>query len=127
MQDCPGLPIDTICKDGFKTWAMEWTVEYVAGEPTMKIEWFQNGWKIHSRNSSEWWSNSGELDVAGGPVKLGNPVAPFDQPFYLIMNVAVGGWEGHFAGPPPEGLSRSLMLQCHAYYLFLVRGCCRCR
>jgi hypothetical protein len=28
--------------------------------------------------------------------KSGNPSTPFDQPFYLIMNVAVGGSNGWF-------------------------------
>ena len=81
---------------------MEWTVQYVAGEPTMNIEWFQNGWKIHSRNSSEWWSNEEKLDAAGAATKRSNPLAPFDQPFYIIMNIAVGGY--YFAGFPPEGV-----------------------
>lgn len=82
---------------------MEWTVKYVGGKPTMKIEWFQNGWKIHSRDSTEWWSNSQELDAAGAPEKkLANTLAPFDQPFYIIMNIAVGGY--YFAGFPPEGV-----------------------
>jgi hypothetical protein len=28
--------------------------------------------------------------------QTGNPATPFDQPFYLILNVAVGGTNGYF-------------------------------
>lgn len=67
----------------------------------MKIEWFQNGWKVHSRNSTEWWSNEEGVGPDELPVKRKNGLAPFDQPFYIIMNLSVGG---SFAGPAPEGM-----------------------
>lgn len=43
------------------------------------------------------WTNSG-LD---NPWNAGNHDAPFDQPFYVIFNVAVGGTNGYF----PDGMA----------------------
>ena len=75
----------------FHTYALEW-------EPS-EIRWLVDG-KLFARKSF-WWSSS---KVEGGkgqmPKKEGdlNPwPAPFDQPFYLILNVAVGG---KFPGNP---------------------------
>lgn len=74
----------------FHVYALEW-------EPG-EIRWFVDGQQYASR--SFWWS-SGSPE-AGGPkpmkeADLNRWPAPFDQPFYLIMNVAVGG---RFPGNP---------------------------
>jgi beta-glucanase (GH16 family) len=59
--------------DAFHTFAIEW-------EPT-EIRWFVDG--VQYATQSSWWSS-------GGPYP-----APFDQPFHLLLNVAVGGnWPG---------------------------------
>lgn len=75
----------------FHVYALEW-------EPG-EMRWFVDG--RLSAAQSFWWSSS---RVEGGkglnPSKEAdlNPwPAPFDRPFYLIMNVAVGG---RFLGPP---------------------------
>jgi len=60
--------------DDFHVYAVEW-------EPD-QIRWYVDGVLFSSRNSSQWYSE-------GAP---GNPRAPFDQPFYLILNAAVGGY-----------------------------------
>ena len=63
--------------DDFHVFAVEWE----AGE----IRWYVDG--IHYQTQTAWWST-------GGPYP-----APFDQPFYMLLNVAVGGdWPG-----PPDG------------------------
>ena len=59
----------------FHVYALEWT--------TNSIKWFVDD-QIYETQTS-WWSS-------GGPYP-----APFDQPFYLIMNLAVGG---NFGGNP---------------------------
>jgi beta-glucanase (GH16 family) len=59
----------------FHVYALEWK--------TNSIEWFVDGHLYHTRTS--WWSS-------GGPYP-----APFDRPFYLIMNLSVGG---NYGGPP---------------------------
>jgi len=57
---------------GFHTYAIEWTPE--------RIVWLVDGRVWAERRSSQ-WSTSG-LDVAG---------APFDRPFHLLLNLAIGG------------------------------------
>ena len=75
----------------FHTYAVEW-------EPS-EIRWLLDG-KVFSTQSF-WWSTS-KIDGKKGakPANEGdlNPwPAPFDQPFYLIVNLAVGG---QFGGLP---------------------------
>lgn len=66
---------------GFHTYAIEW-------EPD-QIRWYLDGVNFVTRSSSQWWS-------AAAP---SNPRAPFDSPFHILLNVAVGGdWPG-----PPNG------------------------
>lgn len=63
--------------DDFHIYAVEW-------EET-EIRWYIDGILYSTKTSNQWWSD-------GAP---GNPLAPFDQPFYLILNCAVGGnWPG---------------------------------
>lgn len=74
-----------------------YTLEWEPGE----IRWSVDG-KLYSTQSF-WWSSS-KADGAKGakPTKetdLNAWPAPFDQPFYLIMNVAVGG---QFLGNPDK-------------------------
>jgi beta-glucanase (GH16 family) len=56
---------------------------------------------VHTCTRSHWWSSSrtarGQGVVARGPADLNAWPAPFDKPFYLLMNVAVGG---NFPGVP---------------------------
>jgi beta-glucanase (GH16 family) len=75
----------------FHVYALEW-------EPGV-MRWYVDGLLYATQDF--WWSSS---KVAGGkgsnPAKEGdlNPwPAPFDQPYYLVMNLAVGG---KFAGDP---------------------------
>ena len=53
----------------FHVYRLDWT--------TNAIEWFVDG--ASYQKQTNWWS-------AGGPFP-----APFDQPFYILMNLAVGG------------------------------------
>ena len=65
--------------DQYHTYACDW-------EPG-KITWYIDGVKFHEE--SDWFSaKSGQGEVAYP--------APFDQPFYVILNLAVGGnWPGN--------------------------------
>ncbi|MDE2619474.1 MAG: glycoside hydrolase family 16 protein [Sphingomonadales bacterium] len=58
--------------DGFHTFAVEWSAE--------RVIWQVDGATYAERSAREWWS--------GG---TSHPGAPFDQPFHLILNLAVGG------------------------------------
>ena len=75
-----------------------YTVEWEPGEIRFYVD------NVHTSTQSFWWSCSKTKNGAGVEAKSDadlNPwPAPFDQPFYLIMNVAVGG---NFPGAPnPE-------------------------
>ncbi len=60
--------------DDFHIYAVEW-------EPDA-IRWYVDGALFSTRTSAQWYSD-------GDP---GNPRAPFDQEFYIILNAAVGGY-----------------------------------
>jgi beta-glucanase (GH16 family) len=84
------LPRDGTIAD-FHVYALEW-------EPG-EMRWFVDGHQYAEQ--SFWWSSS-KVEKGRGlnPAKESdlNPwPAPFDQPFYLVMNVAVGG---RFLGNP---------------------------
>ncbi|OSX53219.1 family 16 glycosylhydrolase, partial [Anoxybacillus ayderensis] len=64
-----------------------YTVEWEPGE----IRWYVNGQLFQKLNN---WYSKNSMNAA----KYAYP-APFDQPFYLILNLAVGGW---YDGNPNE-------------------------
>ncbi len=65
--------------EDFHTYAVEW----LPGE----IRWYLDGALIHREN--DWYS----ITVGQGEITY---PAPFDQPFYMILNLAVGGtWVGY--------------------------------
>lgn len=76
----------------------DWHVYAVEWEPG-EIRFSVDGVRTATRD--HWWSCSKTLDGAGvEPTRaadLNAWPAPFDQPFYLVMNVAVGG---NFPGAP---------------------------
>jgi beta-glucanase (GH16 family) len=76
----------------------DWHVYAVEWEPG-EIRWETDG--LLWATQSFWWSSSQLVEGQGVPAARAadlNPwPAPFDQPFYLLMNVAVGG---NFPGLP---------------------------
>jgi autotransporter-associated beta strand protein len=62
----------------FHTYALEWTVA-----PTPSLRWYVDD--RLSWSTTNWWSTGGSYP------------APFDRPFHLLVNLAVGG---NFVGPP---------------------------
>lgn len=65
--------------DSYHTYAVDW-------EPG-KITWYVDGIKYHEE--SDWFSAKSGQGTVAYP-------APFDQPFYMILNLAVGGsWVGN--------------------------------
>lgn len=75
----------------FHVYALEW-------EPG-EMRWYVDGHKFATQTS--WWSSSktagGQGAKPSGEADLNPWPAPFDQPFYLIVNLAVGG---KFPGNP---------------------------
>ncbi len=57
------------------TYAVEWKKE--------SITWFVDGVKVYSLTNDKWWT--------AAVSSTDNPYAPFDKPFYLLLNLAVGG------------------------------------
>jgi beta-glucanase (GH16 family) len=78
----------------------DWHVYAVEWQPG-EIRFFVDG--VQTACHRHWWSCSRLQEGAGveaaGPEDLNAWPAPFDQPFYLLMNVAVGG---NFPGHPNE-------------------------
>jgi len=69
------LPGGPLAKDQYHVFAVEW------GEG--RINWFVDGEKYFTMNANDWYTESIS--------KTTNPNAPFDQDFYLMLNLAVGG------------------------------------
>lgn len=64
-----------ITEDGFNVFGIEWE----EGE----VRWYVDG-QHYATLKPEDWSTTSELAE-------GNPAAPFDRPFYMILNLAIGG------------------------------------
>lgn len=72
----------------FHTYAVEW-------EPG-RMRWFVDG--VQTQEQGFWWSSARRDGTKPADASELNPwPAPFDQPFYLVMNLAVGG---NFLGNP---------------------------
>jgi beta-glucanase (GH16 family) len=76
----------------------DWHVYAVEWEPG-EIRWYLDD--VHWATQNFWWSSSKTRDGAGVEAARAADInpwpAPFDHPFYLLMNVAVGG---NFPGHP---------------------------
>nr|XP_045596249.1 beta-1,3-glucan-binding protein-like isoform X3 [Procambarus clarkii] len=85
--------------DNFHTWRLDWTKDkmtfYVDGKEKLMVDPGKNFWNLSGLGSS-----------LSNPWKSGGKMAPFDQKFYMIMNLAVGGVNGYFpddvASCPPK-------------------------
>lgn len=62
-------------RDAYHTFALEWSEG--------RMDWFVENQKVFTMTKDEWFTDAVEKNV--------NPLAPFDKPFYLILNLAVGG------------------------------------
>ena len=74
--------------DVFHTYALEWE----EGE----IRWYVDGTHYATQTADGWYTQFAGPD---GALVVGEGAAPFDQPFHLILNVAVGGT---WPGPPDD-------------------------
>jgi beta-glucanase (GH16 family) len=69
------LPSNALPSDDFHVWTLEW------GKGLMRF--YLDGRKYWELTQSDWDSAS--------PLAKSNAVAPFDQPFYIMANLAIGG------------------------------------
>lgn len=75
-----------VLDDSIADFAEEFHVYTCEWEPG-KITWYVDGIKFHE--ATDWYTKKEGFDEVAYP-------APFDQPFYMILNVAVGGsWVGY--------------------------------
>lgn len=69
------LPDGALPSDGYHVWAAEWGAGL--------IRFFLDG-QEHWRATADDWTSA-------RPLAEGNPNAPFDKPFYIMANLAIGG------------------------------------
>lgn len=69
------LASNALPSDDFHVWTLEW------GEGLMRF--YLDGQKYWEVQADQWSTAS--------PLAKSNPVAPFDQPFYIMANLAIGG------------------------------------
>ncbi len=82
--------------DGFHVYALEWDAN--------EVRWFVDGTHFYTVRNSTYWNYY--LDEATNAHFEGGDAAPFDQPFHLLLNLAVGG---NLPGAPaPEALPAEL-------------------
>ncbi|KAJ8100761.1 concanavalin A-like lectin/glucanase domain-containing protein [Lipomyces tetrasporus] len=83
--------------DGFHTFGLEWSDKYIMTYLDGRLRQ-----AIYHKFATPFWtygtfpSTYGNGSTVHDPWPGGDPQAPFDQEFYLILNVAVGGTNGWF-------------------------------
>ncbi|MDE0451757.1 MAG: glycoside hydrolase family 16 protein [Gammaproteobacteria bacterium] len=82
--------------DGFHVYALEWDAQ--------EIRWFVDGTHYYTVRNSTYWNYY--LDTATNAHVNGGDSAPFDQPFHLLLNLAVGGYLP--GAPTPDALPAEL-------------------
>ncbi len=78
--------------DQWHTYAVDWTAD--------KIVWYVDGAPVQTVTNDMWFSRS--------PAAAGNASAPFDQPFYILLNLAVGGHYDNYVEPDASFTSKSM-------------------
>ena len=76
--------------DGFHVYAVEWDEQ--------ELRWFVDGTHFYTVRRSTYWNYY--KDEATGAHASGGDSAPFDRPFHLLLNLAVGG---NLPGAPAPG------------------------
>ncbi|KAJ6463591.1 glycoside hydrolase family 16 protein, partial [Mycena vitilis] len=91
---------------GFHTYALEWNEDFIRMYVDSRLKHM-----YELKLSKSFWDrgdfppvvqNGSESVVLQNPWVNGTKAAPFDQSFYLIMNVAVGGTNGWFPDGPEK-------------------------
>lgn len=75
--------------DGLHTYALEWDEN--------EVRWFVDGMHFHTVSNSTYWTYY--KDAETNAHTEGAPSAPFDSPFHLLINLAVGGTLGGTPAP----------------------------
>ncbi|KAJ7898680.1 concanavalin A-like lectin/glucanase domain-containing protein [Mycena olivaceomarginata] len=92
--------------DGFHTYALEWSEDFIRMYVDSRLQYM-----FETKIKQSFWErgdfptvvqNGSQSVVLDNPWVNGTKAAPFDQRFYLIMNVAVGGTNGWFPDGPEK-------------------------
>merc|ERR1712121_340133 len=71
----------------YHIWKLDWTTDHIItsvdNQEIMRVQNGQSFWQFGGFGGNNIWAS-------------GNKMAPFDQEFYMILNVAVGGTSGFF-------------------------------
>ncbi|MEW6998686.1 family 16 glycosylhydrolase [Colwelliaceae bacterium BS250] len=77
--------MDASPSDNFHVYSIEWQAD--------EIRWYVDSKHYQTQSATGWYNYIWQGQEQG--FQVANPAAPFDQEFYLIMNIAVGGnWPG---------------------------------
>ncbi len=68
------FPDGSTFDDGYHVYSLVWEQD--------KLKWYVDGQCFYALSNDNWFSTAAP----------NNPYAPFDQEFYILMNVAAGGW-----------------------------------
>ncbi|XP_069170701.1 beta-1,3-glucan-binding protein [Procambarus clarkii] len=79
--------------NSFHTWRMDWTKDNIQVFVDDQLQ-------ITVDPGTNFWEFGGFDNSLDNPWKAGSKMAPFDQKFYVVLNVAVGGVNGYF----PDGV-----------------------
>lgn len=85
----------------FHTFGLEWNKDYIfmyVGNRLKQVFYleFKEKEPFWKKGDFQGMTTSNGTLVTNPWLKAGNPIAPFDQKFYLILNVAVGAQNGWF-------------------------------
>ncbi|KAM3067192.1 hypothetical protein ACMFMG_005440 [Clarireedia jacksonii] len=87
--------------ESYYTYGLEWSEDYIFTYINSRL--LQVFYLSFSKGYNSMWNRGefGKTIVNNSALhdpwsQTGNPATPFDQPFYLILNVAVGGTNGYF-------------------------------
>lgn len=69
------------------SYAVEWTSTYIA--------WIIDGTEVYRVQSSRWWTSAADNSGA-------TQSAPFDKPYYILLNLAVGGMYDNYTEPTAD-------------------------
>ncbi|CAM9132292.1 unnamed protein product [Chrysoparadoxa australica] len=85
MQTCQKFNSPSGYGDGFHTYTLDWL--YEESDQKIWLTWYVDGAETCRFSQDSWWT--------AGPNYVGTGGRPFDQPFYVQLNFAVGGsWPG---------------------------------
>lgn len=87
------FPEGSTFDDGFHVYSCVWTED--------AIKWYVDGNCYSVIRNDEWYSEAAS----------DNPYAPFDQEFYIIMNLAAGGWFDGGIAPDAESIPGQMEIE----------------